>query len=267
MKIRAGFEIDYECPAPSPLLLMLSVRPERTPDLLTPDILRVDPATSVHQYADQFGNICSRVLAPEGLVRFSADFTIQSSDEPDVSGEGAVQHPVHYLPDDVIVYLLGSRYCETDKLSGIAWDLFGGTEVGWPRVRAIIQYVHERITFGYHNARNTRTAFEAYNEQVGVCRDYAHLAVAFLRCMNIPARYCTGYLGDIGVPVVGEMDFSAWVEVYLGDRWYTVDARHNKPRIGRIVMAHGRDATDVALATTFGATRLARFKVITEKLD
>ncbi len=266
MKIRAGFEIDYDCPAPAPLLLMLSVRPDRAGDLITPDVLKVDPPAPVHRYLDQFGNLCSRVLAPAGLVTFSADFLIHDSGAPDPVPDHAIQHPVQDLPDDAIVYLLGSRYCETDRLSEIAWSLFGDTPLGWPRVQAIIGYTHERIAFGYRHARATRTAFEAYEERHGVCRDYAHLAVAFCRCMNIPARYCTGYLGDIGVPVNGEMDFSAWLEVYLGGRWWTVDARHNRPRIGRIVMARGRDATDVAIATTFGSTRLARFKVITEEV-
>ena len=266
MKIRCGFEIDYECPAPSPLLLMLSIRPERRPDLITPEVLTVDPAVPVLQYIDLYGNVCSRVLAPAGPVRFSSDFVIQDSGEPDPVVPDAEQHPVAYLPDDTLVYLLGSRYCETDKMSDLAWGLFGKTTVGWPRVQAIMDYAHERIAFGYPDARSTRTAYEGHEERVGVCRDFAHLAVTLCRCMNIPARYCTGYLGDIGVPVVGEMDFSAWMEAYVGGRWYTFDARHNKPRIGRIVMARGRDAADVAITTTFGATRLTGFKVITEEV-
>jgi transglutaminase-like putative cysteine protease len=267
MKIRAGFEIDYDCPIPSPLLFMLSIRPERAKDLITPDGLKTDPAVGIHQYLDSFGNVCTRVLAPAGTIRLSSDFLIHDSGEPDEVNPDAVQHRVEDLPDDTLIYLLASRYCETDRLGDIAWELFGGTPLGWARVQAIIDYVHDRITFGYAHARKTRTAFEGHGDQVGVCRDYAHLAVALCRCMNIPARYCTGYLGDIGVPVVGEMDFSAWIEVYLGDRWYTFDARHNRTRIGRIVMAHGRDAADVAIATTFGASRLARFKVVAEEVS
>jgi len=266
MKIRAGFEIDYDCPTPSPLLFMFSVRPERTKDLISPDRLKTDPPVPVHQYLDSFGNVCTRINAPAGAIRLSTDFLINDSGEPDEAGPNAVQHPVGDLPDDTILYLLGSRYCETDRLSDIAWTLFGDTPLGWPRVQAIMEYTHKRIAFGYANARRTRTAFEAYTEQVGVCRDYAHLAVAFCRCMNIPARYCAGYLGDIGVPIDGEMDFSAWLEIYLGDRWYTADARHLQPRIGRIVMARGRDAADTAIATTFGAAQLARLKVVTEEV-
>jgi transglutaminase-like putative cysteine protease len=266
MKIRAGFEIQYFCPVPSPLLLMLSVRPERTKDLITPDVLKADPAVDIHQYRDSFGNTCSRVLAPSGTIRLTSDFLISDSGEPDDYAPDALQHEVADLPDDTIVYLLGSRYCETDRLSNLAWNLFGNTPLGWARVQAIVDYTHERITFGYPYARNTRTAFEANEEQKGVCRDFAHLAVALCRCMNIPARYCTGYLGDIGVPYAGEMDFSAWFEVYLGGRWYTFDARHNRRRIGRVVMAYGRDAADVAIATSFGNSQLTGFKVVTDEV-
>jgi transglutaminase-like putative cysteine protease len=177
-----------------------------------------------------------------------------------------VQIAVHNLPDDVLVYLLGSRYCETDRLSDLAWSLFGGTPLGWPRVQAIVDYVHNHIRFDYQEARPTKSAYDVHQEGHGVCRDYAHLAVAFCRCMNIPARYCTGYMGDIGVPVVGVMDFSAWFEVYLDGRWFTFDARNNIPRMGRVLIARGRDATDVAIANTFGVATLADFKVISEEL-
>ena len=179
----------------------------------------------------------------------------------------AEQHAIERLPPEVLVYLLGSRYCETDRLSDMAWSLFGSGPKGWPLVQTIVDYAHERITFGYQYARSTKTAFEAHQERQGVCRDFAHLAVTLCRCMNVPARYATGYLGDIGVPPVDDpMDFSAWFEVFLGGRWYTFDARHNKPRIGRIVMARGRDATDVAIVTSFGNCVLSGFKVITDEV-
>jgi len=267
MHIRAGFKITYNCPSPCPMILMLSLRPERAADLVTPELLIPTPRVDLEAFQDQFGNICHRVLAPAGRVTFSSDFVIQDPGLPDVVVPDAPQHPVEDLPPEVLIYLLGSRYCETDQLSSLAWSLFGATSPGWPRVQAIVDYAHERISFGYCHARPTRTAYEAHEERVGVCRDFAHLAVALCRCMNIPARYCTGYLGDIGVPISdAPMDFSAWFEVFLGERWHTFDARHNRPRIGRLMMAYGRDATDVAITTHFGPATLERFEVITDEL-
>ena len=266
MRIHTGFEITYDCPLPVPMLLMLSVHPSRRGDLETADWLRTDPVVDVRQYLDAYGNICSRVLAPAGRFVMSSDFIIRDSGLVDDYAPDAIQIAVHNLPDDALVYLLGSRYCETDALSDLAWSLFGKTELGWPRVQAICDYVHDRIRFDYQQARPTRSAHEAHAESVGVCRDYAHLAIAFCRCMNIPARYCTGYMGDIGVPEAGVMDFSAWFEAYLGGRWYTFDARNNTPRIGRVLIARGRDATDVPIANTFGQAYLADFKVITDEL-
>jgi transglutaminase-like putative cysteine protease len=266
MRIRAGFEIAYDCPAPVPMLLTLSVHPSRQPDLETPDWVRTDPFVDVRQYIDAFGNICSQVVAPPGRFVLSADFVIRDSGLFDEYAPYAQEVEVRSLPDDVYVFLLGSRYCETDRLSELAWSLFGKTARGWARVQAIVDYVHDHIAFDYQLARPTRSAWEAHAEGHGVCRDYAHLAIAFCRCMNIPARYCTGYLGDIGVPILDPMDFSAWFEAYLDGRWYTFDARNNRPRIGRILIARGRDATDVAIANTFGAATLAGFKVVTEEL-
>ncbi len=266
MQIRVGFEIAYECDAPAPMMFLVSLRPERETDLVTPQVLATDPPTPVHTYLDGFGNVVTRVVAQPGRTTFSSDFIVHDSGEPDRIVRDAVQHNVEDLPDDVIVYLLGSRYCETDKLVDTAWNLFGSVPPGWDRVQAIVQYTHDRIKFGYPNARATRTAFEGHAEGVGVCRDFAHLAVTLCRCMNIPARYCTGYLGDIGIePIPGPMDFSAWFEVYLGGAWHPFDARHNKPRIGRILMAIGRDATDVAIATTFGSAKLVKFEVVAEE--
>jgi transglutaminase-like putative cysteine protease len=267
MKIRAGYEISYECSQPTPMILTLSVQPSRFPDLLTIDRLQLDPPIPFNTYHDSFGNFCHVIRAPEGQVSMSTDFLFHDNGEPDATAPEAVQHPLEQLPVDVLIYLLGSRYCETDRLSNTAWSLFGQLPKGWPLVRAICDYVHDRIAFGYHHASSTKTAWDAHNEGRGVCRDFAHLAITLCRCMNIPARYCTGYLGDIGVPPdPSPMDFSAWFEVYLGDRWYTLDARHNKPRIGRILMARGRDATDVAIVTSFGPCTLTKFKVFTAEV-
>jgi transglutaminase-like putative cysteine protease len=267
MLIRAGYEITYDCPAPTPMALLLSIRPERLADLVTMQRITANGQSNMHQYRDLFGNIAHRILAPAGLTTFRTDFVIEDCGLPDPVDLGAVQHPVDELPDEVLIYLLGSRYCETELLSQMAWSLFGPIPPGWGRVQAIVDYVYDRITFGYEHARKTRTAAEAHAEGCGVCRDFAHLAVALCRCMNIPARYCTGYLGDIGIaPIPGPMDFSAWFEVYLGGAWRTFDARHNARRIGRILMAYGRDAADVAITTSFGTTWVARFDVIAEEV-
>jgi transglutaminase-like putative cysteine protease len=266
MRIHAGFQVVYDSPLPVPMLLSLSVHPSRRGDLETPDWVRTDPAVDVRQYLDLYGNICSRVLAPAGRFAISADFVIRDSGLVDAYAPDAIQIAAHNLPDDVLLYLLGSRYCETDRLTDLAWSLFAAEPLGWPRVQAICDFVHDHIQFDYQAARPTKGAFEAYSERRGVCRDYAHLAIAFCRCMNIPARYCTGYLGDIGVPIVGVMDFSAWFEVYLGARWYAFDARNNVPRIGRVLIARGRDAADVPIANTFGPATLAGFTVISEDL-
>ncbi len=267
MKIRAGFSLGYDCPQPTPMLLVLKVHPSRQPDLLTSDNLTFDPPIEAADYTDSFGNICTRIVAPAGVTTISSAFEIHDSGEPDEVAEDAKQHEIMELPDEVLQYLLGSRYCDTDRLANLAGTLFNDTPPGWARVQAICDYVHQHIVFNYMKADSWRTAYGGYSERTGVCRDFAHLAITLCRCMNIPARYCTGYLGDIGVPPDGEpMDFSAWFEVYLGGRWYTVDARHNKPRIGRILMARGRDATDVALATIFGPALIARFEVVTEEV-
>ena len=266
MKIRCGFELEFTSDQPSPMMLMLSVRPERHADLLTPEVLATFPDSPVHKYRDGFGNVCSRVTAPAGVLIVRSDFLVADSGLPDEAAPDAVQHPVEDLPDEAITFLLPSRYCESDLMVEEAWRLFGATPLGWARVQAIVDYAHARIRFGYPHARSTRTAHEAHGEGVGVCRDFAHLAVTLCRCMNIPARYVTGYLGDIGVARIhAAMDFSAWFQVWLGSAWRTFDARHNRPRIGRVLMAVGRDAADVAISTTFGSTRLTGFKVITER--
>ena len=266
MLIRAGYEIRYETEVATPMMAMLSVHPSRYRDLKTAHRIVASPDVPIYDYLDAFGNVCTRVTVPPGGLTLSCDFTIEDDGQPDRLSPGAIQHPVEDLPDDVLVYLLGSRYCETDRLSDTAWSLFGDIEPGWTRVQAIVEFAHKHIEFGYPYARPTKTAWDAYQEKQGVCRDYAHLAVTLCRCMNIPARYCTGYLGDIGIPVEGVMDFSAWFDVFLGGEWHTFDARHNKPRIGRILMARGRDATDTALTTTFGPARLVGFDIRAEEV-
>jgi transglutaminase-like putative cysteine protease len=267
MKIRVGCDLTYEFAAPTPMMLMLNVHPTRAADLLAPDLIRVAPLRPFAIHTDTFGNICCRLVAPAGALRIVTDTIVADSGLPDPIVPDAQQHAVADLPHDALLFLLGSRYCETDKLSEIAWSLFGSTPEGWPRVQAIVDFVHDHIRFDYLQARVTKSAFDVFQERAGVCRDYAHLAVAFCRCMNIPARYATGYLGDIGVPFdPAPMDYSAWFEVYLGGRWYTFDARHNVPRIGRIVIARGRDAADVAISTTFGWNQLRNFTVWTDEL-
>ena len=267
MHLRIGYRLTYECLQPAPMVLMLNVHPSRMPDLLVSDHMTTDPDLPVRHYRDGFGNRCARLVAPRGQTKLSTDAVVSDTGEPDAVAPDMPQFPVEELPDDSLVFLLSSRYCETDQLSDLAWSLFGKTAPGWPRVQAICDYVHEHLCFGYEHARSTRTALQAHHERLGVCRDFAHLAITFCRCMNIPARYCTGYLGDIGVPPdPAPMDFSAWFEAYLGGAWYTFDARHNTPRIGRILMARGRDAADVAISTTFGANQLVGFEVVTEEI-
>ncbi|MEN2786789.1 transglutaminase family protein [Sphingomonas qilianensis] len=268
MLIRTGFDIRYETEVATPLMAMLSLHPSRNGDLRTPHRITTMPDVPMHDYVDAFGNVCTRLTVPEGGLTLRCDFIVDDPFQKDPHSPEAIQHRVEDLPDEVLVYLLGSRYCETDRLSDVAWSLFGHIPPGWVRVQAIVGFVHNHIEFGYHHARPTKTAWDAYQEQQGVCRDYAHLAIALCRCMNIPARYCTGYLGDIDIPPIpGPMDFSAWFDVYLGDRWHTFDARHNKARAGRLLMARGRDATDTALTTTFGPARLVGFHVHTDAVE
>ncbi len=267
MKIRVGFEMIYDFPQPTPLIAVLGTHFTRASDIIVPDHLTTTPSVPITPYRDGFGNWCSRIVAPAGRMRLAADGTVRDSGLPDVIVPSASQHAVEDLPAEAIVYLLGSRYCETDRLSDIAWKMFEKTTPGWARVLAICDFVHNRIAFGYEHARATMTAWEAFNEGKGVCRDYAHLAIALCRCMNIPARYCTGYLGDIGMPPpYAAGDFAAWFEAYIGGRWYTFDARNNIPRIGRVLIAQGRDAADVPITQTFGPNTLVSFKVWTDEL-
>ncbi len=265
MLIRVGFEISFEFPEPTAMLMLLSLHPTRLPTIRDPERLEVQPAVPLRQFTDGFGNSCSRAFVPAGRATLRNQATVEDCGLPDLQVADAPQLNVQHLPDDVLPFLLPSRYCEVDsELKELACALFGGVTPGWPRVQAICQFVNQHIRFDYSQARATRTALEIYRERVGVCRDFTHLAVTFCRGINIPARYCTGYLGDIGVPAdPNPMDFSAWFEAFLGGQWYSFDARHSVPRIGRVLMARGRDAADVALTTTFGVNRLEAFRVET----
>jgi transglutaminase-like putative cysteine protease len=266
--IRVGYELIYNCPQATPMILALSIHYSRASDLVTPDYMTTEPSVPIKGYRDGFGNWCNRIVAPAGRIRIKSSAIIKGTAEPDVVVSSAQQHSIQDLPEETLVFLLGSRYCETDRLSETAWQLFGHTSPGWKRVQAICDYVHNHMTFGYENARSTKTAWESFNDGKGVCRDFAHLAIALCRCMNIPARYCTGYLGDMGTaPPYGVMDFAAWLEAHIGGVWYTFDARNNVPRIGRVLIARGRDAADVAIATTFGPNTLESFKVWTDEVE
>jgi len=267
MNIKCGHEVIFEMPAPAPILLMLYTHPSRAADLSQPENLTIEPPLPVQEYIDTFGNRCGRINAPAGRLRLYNDNLVRDSGLQDPVVLSAQQHSVGDLPSDAIQFLLASRYCEVDRLSDIAFQLFGQTPMGWLRVQAICNWVHSSVLFGYQFARPTKTAWDVYTERTGVCRDFTHLAITFCRCMNIPARYATGYLGDIGVPrLPAPMDFSAWFEVYLNGQWYTFDARFNTPRMGRILMARGRDAVDVALTTSFGHANLKSFRVWSDQV-
>jgi transglutaminase-like putative cysteine protease len=261
MQIQVGYRMTYEFEQPTPLIALLNVHYSRAGDLTSPDTMITTPSTPYDAYRDSFGNWCNRLVAPAGRFVMTASTVVNDPGVPDEVALDAVQHPVELLPSETLLFLLPSRYCESDELVERAWQLFAATPPGWARVHAISTWVHEHLTFDHGAARPTKTACDALNEGRGVCRDFAHLGVAFCRAMNIPARYCTGYLGDIGVPVQDPMDFSGWFEVYLGGRWLTVDPRNHQPRVGRILIARGRDAADVAMTTTFGPNVLSGFEV------
>jgi transglutaminase-like putative cysteine protease len=266
MLIRYGYEITMTCTHPTALVCLLSVHDDHAKAIRVPERVFTTPIIPTTTYRDLFGNRCRRLVAPAGDLTLWGDATIEDSGVPEAADPGAGEIPVANLPDECLVYLMGSRYCETDKLSQTAWDLFGALAPGWGRVQAVCDFVHNHIQFDYQQARSTRTAFEAFNERIGVCRDYAHLALTLCRCLNIPARYINGHMGDIGVPVVDPMDFSAWIEVYLDGAWRTFDPRNNIPRIGRIVVARGRDAADIPLIMSFGSHLLKSFRVRTHEV-
>lgn len=268
MQIRFGFDIAYELPSHAAVILMLRLRPEYDHRILRAERLRTKPILALEEYNDAFGNRCMRLAAPAGLLELSCEGIVRDAGIPAPVDIDAIEHPVEALPTRLLPFLLPSRYCDVDLLGNLAWSLFGASPPGWSRVQAICSWVHSHLSFDYLKARPTLTAYEAFREGTGVCRDFTHLAIALCRCMNIPARYATGYLGDIGVPPEPTpMDFSAWMEVFLGGRWHTFDPRHNERRIGHLVMAYGRDAADVALTTSFGSHVLRRFTVVTEEIS
>jgi transglutaminase-like putative cysteine protease len=267
MQIQCGYELVYQCEQVTPMIVTLDVHYSRHSDLVRPGYLKVSPSVPVRAYRDSFGNWCSRLVAPAGRFELCSDTVLSDSGNPDPVLPWLEQRPVESLPEETLLFLLGSRYCETDLLSELAWDTFGKGATGWNRVQAVCDFVNRHIEFGYGTSSPTKSAFQAYQDKKGVCRDFAHLAVTLCRCLNIPARYCTGFLGDMGQPPpYSAMDFAAWFEVWLGDGWYTFDARNNEPRIGRILIARGRDAADVALTTSFGPTTLESFKVWTDEI-
>ena len=266
MLIRLGFDIQFDIPTPVAMIALYHVHPSRRADLREPDEPRITPRVPVTEYEDSFGNICARFVAPAGYFQLYHSTLIYDSGQPDAVSREATQSHVQDLPPDVLRFLLPSRYCEVDRFLDIAGALFGHTPLGWPRVQAVCDWVQANIEFGYAFASPTKTALDLYADRRGVCRDFQHLAITFCRCLNIPARYATGYLGDIGIPPAGPMDFSAWFEAYLEDRWWTFDARNNIPRIGRVLMATGRDAADVAITTSFGTSWLKNFTVVTDEV-
>ena len=266
MLIRLGYDIQFDIPAPMAFVAQLRIHPSRAADLREPDQVHIDGGIASHEYSDSYGNICTRFLAPAGHLRLWNSTLIEDSGLPDPLAFDAKEIPPQELPDDVLRFLLNSRYCEVDQLSAIAVEIFGNIAPGWNRVQAICDWVHSKVAFNYNFARPTKTALDVFTERVGVCRDYQHLAVTFCRCLNIPARYVAGYLGDIGVPLLLPMDFSAWFEVYLDHKWWAFDARNNIPRIGRVLMAAGRDAADVAFLTSFGSSTLTRFEVVSDEV-
>nr|WP_319514531.1 transglutaminase family protein [uncultured Cohaesibacter sp.] len=262
MRMRLGCEFSFSLPAPTPMILLLNVHYSRASDLERPDMLTVNPAIPIEAFRDSFGNWGNRIVAPAGLLSLSTDGIIRDAGTPDPVDENALQNPVEMLPSDVLPYLLPSRYCEADLLSDFAWQTFNHTPLGWFRVQAVCDYVHSHVRFSYEQSRPTRTALETQKERVGVCRDFTHLAIALCRCLNIPARYCTGYISDVGQGLVdAPMDFAAWMEVYLGGRWWVFDPRNNDTRFGRVLIARGRDAADVPMAHSFGQHELVSFSV------
>ncbi|MGA2645474.1 MAG: transglutaminase family protein [Candidatus Sulfotelmatobacter sp.] len=267
MLIRLGYDIQFETVGEVPIVTLLNVHPSRTAFLREPDEMHTDPLVKVESFEDSFGNHSCRLVAPSGKIRFQNSTLIEDSGKPDLEDPEAPEVPIDQLPPNVLPYLMNSRYCEVDLLSNTAAELFWSAPKGWKRVQAVCDWVHSKVTFGYEFSSPVRSALGVFTERVGVCRDFQHLAIAFCRALNIPARYATGYLGDIGVIVApSPMDFSAWFEVYLGDRWWTFDARHNLRRIGRVLMATGRDATDCAMTTSFGRAKLINFQVTTDEV-
>lgn len=268
MRMRLGYRLSLHLPAPTPMILLLNVHHSRASDLERPDLMMTNPSVPLESYRDGFGNWCNRMVAPAGALTVSSEGILRDSGQSDPVAPMALQHTVDQLPSDTLTYLLPSRYCETDVLSEFAWNQFSQTPLGWPRVQAVCDFVHNHVRFGYEHSRPTRTAAETLSEAVGVCRDFTHLAITLCRCLNIPTRYCTGYVSDIGqAPPYPAMDFAAWMEVYLGGVWWVFDPRNNDIRRGRVLIARGRDAADVPLIHSFGAHELKGFEVWIDRIE
>jgi transglutaminase-like putative cysteine protease len=266
LRIQIGYDLRFRVPAPTAVLLLLQVYPAKYL-FAQPERFVIDPAVALDQFLDVNGNACTRLMAQAGLLTLTSDAVVEVDGQADVVNLSAVQHPIQELPINTLPFLFASRYCEVDRLSTFAWNTFGNGPTGYQRVQAVCNFVHQQIRFDYQTASPFKTAFDAFTQRQGVCRDFAHLAITLCRCLGIPARYATGYLGDIGIPFnPAPMDFSAWFEVYLSGTWYTFDARHNVPRIGRVVMAYGRDATETALTSSFGPMILQQFEVWTKEV-
>ena len=271
MLILSEFDIQFHLPFPTPMIVLLHLHPALEPQLRAGNDLRVEQLVNSNpqdnisipssDYTDSFGNHCARFVAPAGHLKLSGSNTLDVEPNPDPIYANARQSAIEDLPSEALQFLLSSRYCEVDRFAPVAQDLFGSIPAGWARATAIRDWVHEKVIFNYNAARPTKTAMDVFTERVGVCRDFQHLAVTLSRCMNIPARYVTGYIGDIRMPYSGPGDFSAWYQVFLDGKWIDLDARHNYPRLGRILMATGRDAADVAITTSFGAAQLTHFYV------
>ena len=266
MRVRVGCEFTWETEDEVPMLML--VRPRIDADhVVVYESTWMDPEVPLREYTDLYGNICWRYLTPVGRSTVRYDAVIEIPPTPDPILPDAALHAVDDLPDEAIVFTLPSRYIESDRLLDIAWDLFGSTPRTWQRIQAICDWVHTNIEFKSGSSTSTTTAFDIYTQRAGVCRDFGLLAVAFCRAMNIPARYTFGYLPDIAIePPDVPMDFHTWFEAYVGGHWYTFDARHNTPRVGRVVVARGRDAVDCALSTAYGSARLAKFTVWSDEI-
>jgi transglutaminase-like putative cysteine protease len=274
MLIQNEFDIQFHLPVETPVVAMLNLHPsldsalQSGGDLVVEHIDANRTSTIVPEsYIDSFGNRCDRFTAPGGGLRLSGRSVVDVAEGLDAQPFGATQHPVEELPAEVLQFLLSSRYCEVDRFAAIASDLFGHLPPGGARAMQIRDWVHWKVRFDYAKARPTKTAMDVYTEREGVCRDFQHLAVTLSRAMNLPARYVTGYLGDIRHPFTGAGDFSAWYQVWLDGRWWDMDARHHAPRSGRLLMATGRDAADVAITTSFGQANLTHFYVESNEID
>jgi transglutaminase-like putative cysteine protease len=261
LTLRVGSEFIYSSQGETPAILQVEARLDSDAKIVQ-EKWEVEPHVSSHTYSDVYGNRCRRVTLPPGQTTLRYDALVEVSAHPDVVVPEAQTALVQNLPDDLLLFTLASRYCQSDSLSNDAWNLFANTPPTWARVQAICDWAHRNVIYVSGCSTPETTALDVYNSQQGICRDFAHMGVTLCRAMNIPARYCFGYMPDIGVEIPDvAMDFHAWFEVYLGGKWHTFDARHNVPRIGRVPIARGRDAVDCAMVTTYGAAILEKMTV------